>query len=218
MREPYYKDDSCTIYHGDCMDILPDIKCVDVVLTDPPYGLAESSSDKNKYGIFQDTASNVFRVVTWLLAFYPDQRIVMTPGQKMMFKYREPNAVGAFYYPKATGSCSWGFVGWQPIYFYGKDPYLQRGMGRRINSFMSTEISPDNGHPCPKPIKQWSWLLQRCSMKGETVIDPFMGSGTTLRAAKDLHRKAIGVELEEKYCEIAAKRLQQEVFDFGGTS
>jgi site-specific DNA-methyltransferase (adenine-specific) len=69
-------------------------------------------------------------------------------------------------------------------------------------------------HPSQKPYPFMTWLVQRLSDEGHTILDPFMGSGTTLRAAKDLRRKAIGIEIEEKYCEIAAKRLEQEVFDF----
>lgn len=212
--KPYYEEDGITIYHGDCREILPTLPKVDLVLTDPPYGLTDNNTDKNAYGLFIDTSENVFNVVSWVLNFYKDQRLVMTPGQKMMFKYPEPIAVGAFYYPAGSGSCSWGFVGWQPIFYYGKDPYLQRGKGRAMNSSISTEQADKNGHPCPKPVKQWQWLMQRCSFDGETIIDPFMGSGTTLRAAKDLNRKAIGIEIEEKYCDIAVKRLRQEVFSF----
>jgi site-specific DNA-methyltransferase (adenine-specific) len=68
-----------------------------------------------------------------------------------------------------------------------------------------------NGHPCPKPLKAWRRLLNNISQPEQTVLDPFMGSGTTLRTAKDLGRKAIGIEIEERYCEIAAKRLAQDV-------
>ena len=82
------------------------------------------------------------------------------------------------------------------------------------DSFMSTEAAEKNGHPCPKPIVQWKRLLNRCTIRGETTLDPFMGSGTTLVAAKQLGRKAIGIEIEEKYCEIAVKRLAQGVLDF----
>jgi site-specific DNA-methyltransferase (adenine-specific) len=69
-------------------------------------------------------------------------------------------------------------------------------------------------HPTQKPLKLISELMQLFSNEGDIALDPFMGSGTTLRAAKDLGRKAIGIEIEEKYCEIAVKRLAQEVFDF----
>jgi site-specific DNA-methyltransferase (adenine-specific) len=70
----------------------------------------------------------------------------------------------------------------------------------------------NNGHPCPKPIK-WAKILIN-KTKSQSTIDPFMGSGTTLVAAKELGRKAIGIEIEEKYCEIAVRRLQQDVFQW----
>jgi len=69
----------------------------------------------------------------------------------------------------------------------------------------------DNGHPCPKPLAWAKWLIAKST--AQTVLDPFMGSGTTLRAAKDLGRKAIGIEIEERYCEIAAKRMSQMVME-----
>lgn len=209
--KPYYQDDAVTIYHGDCRDVLPTLPKVDLVLTDPPYGLAGDLTDKNDYESFQDNADEVTALVLEVLKTAKTERFVMTPGQSQMFKYPPPLAVGAFYYPAGSGSCSWGFVGWQPIFYYGKDPYLQRGKGRAMNSHSSTEQAEKWGHPCPKPIGAWSWLMNRASFKGETILDPFMGSGTTLRAAKDLGRKAIGIEIEEKYCEIAAKRMAQEV-------
>ena len=80
---------------------------------------------------------------------------------------------------------------------------------------MSTSIF--HARPRPKPLPWMKWAVALVSRPGETVIDPFMGSGTTLRAAKDLGRRAIGIEIEERYCEIAAKRLGQEVL-FGVTN
>ena len=72
----------------------------------------------------------------------------------------------------------------------------------------------ESSHTCPKPINLIKKVVCRLSDPSDSIIDPFLGSGTTLRAAKDLGRKAIGIEIEERYCEIAAKRMAQEVFDF----
>ena len=87
-------------------------------------------------------------------------------------------------------------------------------MGARSDVIKHSETAPKYDHPAIKPYKFWKLLLARCSVKtDEIVLDPFMGSGTTLRAAKDLNRKCIGIEIEEKYCEIAAKRLSQSVME-----
>lgn len=212
--KPYYQDDNATIYHADCRDVLKTIGEIDVILTDPPYGLAGAETEKNAYESFTDDECEVKKLVLDVIEIANWNRFVMTPGQKMMFKYPEPKAIGAFFYPAGTGSCSWGFVGWQPIFYYGKDPVLADRKGRAMNSFSATEQSEKNGHPCPKPIKTWTRLLERVSRKGELIVDPFMGSGTTLRAAKDTGRRAIGIEIEEKYCEIAANRMAQECFSF----
>jgi len=85
----------------------------------------------------------------------------------------------------------------------------------RPTSITSFDTADKVDHPCPKPIRWVTWLTSMVSQEGETVLDPFMGSGTTLRAARDLGRKAIGIEIEERYCEIAARRLDQAVLDFG---
>jgi DNA modification methylase len=97
--------------------------------------------------------------------------------------------------------------------FYGSSPDLQKGS--KAIAIASTDTGEKNGHPCPKPLSWMRWLVSLGSRVGETVLDPFMGSGTTLVAAKQLYRNAIGIEIEERYCEIAAKRLSQEVFDWG---
>jgi DNA modification methylase len=78
------------------------------------------------------------------------------------------------------------------------------------------EAPEKNGHPCPKPEKSWAWLVNKVATREMTVLDPFMGSGTTMRVCKDLNIKSIGIEMSEEYCEIAANRMRQEVFNFGG--
>lgn len=217
---PYYEENGITIYNADCRDVLFTHPAVDCVLTDPPYGVNlgvkanNQRFNRQQYSSFTDTPEVVIPLVNHVLDMCLDlaERVVMTPGTRNMFAYPEPSHVGSFYYPSASGCNAWGFSCWQPIFYYGKDPY--GGVGSRPDSMMSTEAAENNGHPCPKPIGQWLWLMNRVSRQGETVLDPFMGSGTTLRAAKDLGRKAIGIEIEERYCEIAANRLRQEVLSF----
>jgi len=214
----YYQDSYCTIYHGDCREVLPEVGDVDLVLTDPPYGVGKlvggisKARNKNHYASHDDTEEFVETVVVPVIITCIEkvQRVVLTPGSRCMWLYPRPYCTGVFYYPAGAGMSRWGFNCWQPILFYGKDPY--GGTLGKHNARRSTEASDKSiDHPCPKPIGDWKWLLDRASKEGETILDPFMGSGTTLRAAKDLQRHAIGIELEEKYCEIAAKRLAQEV-------
>ena len=74
-----------------------------------------------------------------------------------------------------------------------------------------TERAEKNGHPCPKPIGAWSWLLEKVSQSGEVVLDPFMGSGTTLVAAELLGRRGIGIEIDPGYFDIACRRVEEAV-------
>jgi site-specific DNA-methyltransferase (adenine-specific) len=197
-----------TLYLGDCLEIMPGLGKVDAVVTDPPYGLSGAATEKNAYTSFSDDAAATEALVKSVISLC-SCRLIMTPGQKLMFKYPEPDAIGAFFYPAGTGSCSWGFVGWQPIFYYGKDPILADGKGRAMNSFSSTEQAEKNGHPCPKPLKSWTKLTKRVTRRGETILDPFMGSGTTGVASAKLGRKFIGIEIDAEYFDIACKRIEQ---------
>ena len=128
-----------------------------------------------------------------------------------MWDYPHPRAVGGFYQPAAVGMSPWGFAGFNPVLFYGKD--TRDGKGQ--SSVMTVLTAPPScdEHPCSKPDPAMRWMVNKATLENETVLDPFMGSGTTLRAAKDLQRHAIGIEIEERYCEIAAKRMGQEVLN-----
>ena len=207
-----------TLYLGDCRTILPALSGVDVVVTDPPYGVQFAGSstkwsqaDGIGYASYSDTRDNVREIIIPAIraAVSIARAAVITPGLASMFLYDEPRAVGWIYYPSGANSGPWGFVCGQPIFYYGKDPYRAKQLGRLPNCFASVEAAEANGHPCPKPIRQMEWLTHRGSLAGDLVLDPFMGSGTTGVACARLGRKFIGIEIEPKYFDIACRRIEQ---------
>lgn len=223
LPKPYYQDSAVTLYHGDCREIVPLLGRFDATITDPPYGVnftgnqtKHTKKDGVGYASFDDSKERVIAEIIPLveLCISVSDRCVLTPGLNCMFEYPNPRAVGWIYYPSGANSGPWGFVCGQPIFYYGKDPYLEKQLGSRPNCFSTTEAAEQNGHPCPKAIGQMMWLVNRGSLEGMTVLDPFAGSGTTGRACKDLGRKCVMIEREEKYCEIAARRMGQEVLNF----
>ncbi len=222
MLKPYYDHGGITIYHADCREIIEGIN-FDAIITDPPYGVflgevgtgQEILKKQTGYSLFQDSVDYLRGVCIPALtdALRKSKRGAVFCGNRNLWLYPPAEEVGCWFVPAATSRGKWGFNCANLILYYGKDPMA--GLGSTANSKM-LQISSDNvDHPCPKPMKIVSWLVSKASAIQDIILDPFMGSGTTLRAAKDLGRKAIGIEIEEKYCEIAAKRLQQEVFNFG---
>jgi DNA modification methylase len=233
--KPYYQHAGITIYHGDNRELLPELAC-DVIFADPPYGVGlEAKRAKQRGGgvsiregtyevrhgefWFYDTPEYVSVVVVPIIEQCRSKAnaVALTPGTRNMWMYHPPDDMGCFYSGAGTGMGKWGFTCCHPILYYGNDPYLANSMGSRPNSCGQTYPNDANevAHPCAKPIRMMMWLVNRVTLEGGTIIDPFTGSGAILLAAKELRRKAIGIEIEEKYCEIAAKRLSQEVFDFG---
>ena len=207
--KPYYSRGGIDIYVGDAREVLPTLPNVDVVLTDPPYG------NDTVYDGYEDTQEALESLICTTMPLLREKatRVLLTPGVGNLWRYPQPDWTLAWFTPAGAGSGPWGFCCWQPIIAYGKDPYLQESLGRRPDAIVWTETSEKNGHPVPKPIAFWRWLVQRAVVRSTDVIcDPFCGSGTTLRAAKDLGFKAISIEQSERYAEIAANRLQQEVF------
>ena len=209
-----------TLYRGDCLEILPTLGKVDAAVTDPPYGVqyagsATRHSDRHgeTYASFEDTPENVAAVVIPAIrhALELSDRAAITPGIRNARMYPEPQGEGVIWYPSGANIGPWGFVCHQPIYYYGRCPFLATGRGSRPTGFQSTEAAGENGHPCPKPIGQMSWLVERVTSRGDTILDPFMGSGTTIVAAHNLGRVGIGIEIEPKYFDIACKRVEQAV-------
>jgi site-specific DNA-methyltransferase (adenine-specific) len=219
--KPYYEQDGIVIYHGDCREILPTIGPVDLVLTDPPYGISlnpdntrfsgGSSASKAKRGagikslstprIIADDAEfdPSFLLdygkhqVIWGWNNYPDK---LPRGAALVWLKRNDEAFGTFL---SDAELAW----------------MSKGHGVYCKRSYPQALAHDRQHPTQKPLDLMKWCLSFFP-NAQTILDPFVGSGTTLRAAKDLGRKAIGIEIDERNCEIAAKRLQQAVLPLGG--
>ena len=214
LPNPYFQDDAVVIYCADNRDILPLIpdKSVDLVLTDPPYGIGL------EYGSFEDTPENVKQLVNQVIpeSIRIAKRVLLTCATRQQSFYPAPDWVLCWLNRAGAYPNPWGFTCWQPILAYGSDPYLENRMGSRSDVIEHSERAPKNGHPCPKPVNFWKLLITRGSVKDtDILLDPFLGSGTSVMASKHLGRKCIGIEIEEKYCEIAAKRCSQSVMNFG---
>jgi site-specific DNA-methyltransferase (adenine-specific) len=205
--KPYYEHGGITIYHGDCREVLPQLESIDLVLTDPPYGVGVD------YGAFDDTPASVAALVGEVVpcAISRARTVALTCGTRQIHMYPPTTWVLCWLNRAGSYPNPWGFTCWQPVLVYGPDPFLARGMGSRSDVLEHSETAEKNGHPVPKPEGFWKKLLCRVCLPDDLVVDPFMGSGTTLRVAKDMCMSAVGIEIEERYCEIAAKRLSQEV-------
>lgn len=219
LPKPYYQDNACTIYHANCREILPLLDLADLVLTDPPYGIGEARG-KNK------SRSRLAAATDYGVDSWDDEPVSPELMSLVIDQGRRAIVFGGNYYAMAPSSCwlVWDKdngandfadceLAWTNL------PRAVRRLRYRWNGFQQEpgRRKEIRAHPTQKPLAVIKWCLSFVP-EAETVIDPFMGSGTTLRAAKDTGRKAIGIEIEEKYCEIAAKRLAQEVFNFEGAA
>lgn len=238
--KPYYEDSYCTIYHGDCRDVLPGLTA-DATVTDPPYGTGHYESDvvvltpemlgslpmpaavfgypERLIGLC--VASNLVpnEWITWwasnaaIKAFgvhglWMESECVAVFGPHRFQTLRQERS------SSSRAVLDKGYIGNNRLGIGNPD-------SRRVGDVW-TDAAPglafnshERLHPNQKPLSVVTRLVEGTTLPGDVVLDPFMGSGTTLRAAKDLGRRAIGIEIEERYCEIAAKRLAQEVLDFG---
>lgn len=183
---------------------------IDVCLTDPPYGIGDSHTEKNNYATHDDTKENLSGLIEGFLPLARDACgvTVVTTGNMNHRMYPAPTWTMAWFVPAGTGRGPWGFCCWQPILCYGKDPKLAKGKGSHPDAIVHTETAEDFGHPCSKPIRFWTWLLLRVSEPGDTVYDPFLGSGTTLVAAHAEGRVCYGLEIDPAYVDVCVERWQ----------
>jgi site-specific DNA-methyltransferase (adenine-specific) len=212
--EPYYSDDSVTIYHGDCLRLAA-LWCdprPSVLVTDPPYGIAYESG---QFGTLprsiandQDTSTRDEALFLWGGGGRP----ALVFGS---WRAPRPEHTRALLIWDTKGALGMGAldIPWKPahqeIYVLGRGFTGHRGTD--VLSYAPVQSMAANGrvHPNEKPVDLLQALIAKCPPG--VIVDPFMGSGSTLRAAKNLGRKAVGIELEERYCEIAARRMGQEV-------
>lgn len=210
----YYQDDHVTLYHGDCLTEHREWLTADVLVTDPPYGMAyESGRVKHRptQAIAGDLTTKVRddALAAWgdrpAIAFgkWNVERPANIRARLIWSKGSDPG-MGDLNFP-------WGNSD-EEIYVFGKGFVGKRGPNVLVHN--KPPVGNRDAHPTPKPVPLMERLIEKCPPG--VIADPFAGSGATLMAAKNLGRKAIGVELEERYCEIIAKRLSQEVFDLEG--
>jgi site-specific DNA-methyltransferase (adenine-specific) len=231
--KPYFCEDGITIYHGDCREILPSLDRVDVVVADPPYPGLKGATLRNLGGGVSARRTETKSVGTpwgedlsglakaWdlcdfaMFVFCSYHFCAAVPGAvgappiALVSWYKRNSMPSMNNVPQYETEFIWAFkkssgLDWRKLRGFYDIPMLQAGC-------MAQERFVEDGvavHPAQKPK---DLIVSILKIGGETILDPYMGTGTTLQAAKDSGRKAVGIEIEERYCEMAAKRLAQKV-------
>lgn len=211
--KPYYADNLVTLFHGDCRELLPSLSSVDLLITDPPYGVKMDKGFTGSGGFGGHGAAiprRRYEQDEWD-AVRPDKAIfdaMLTIADKVII------FGGNFFadiLPQSKHWIVWDKLNTMPS--FGDCELLWTNIKRNSIKKITYQYNGLLGkesfrcHPTQKPLGLLIQLISEYSTGG-LIVDPFAGSGTTLRASKDLNRKAIGIEIEEKYCEIAARRLE----------
>ena len=215
--KPYYQDEWVTIYHGDCREILPQLPKVDLVLTDPPYG-KQWARGINAFGD-NPSLSEDYSSLLWdrtrppkecfdLIREQSSNQIIF--GGNYFTDYLPPSNCwlvwdkkGSIGFQNPMSDCELIWTSFNTV--VKKYTFIQQG-------FVS-DTKDKRLHPTQKPSELVYRILEDYSGPSDTILDPFLGSGTTAYCAKKLNRKCIGIEIEEKYCEMAANRCRQMVMD-----
>ena len=223
LPEPYYQDEAVTIYHADCRDILPHLPKVDLVLTDPPYGSGgrDGSVHLNDDSMFGNKMLNDSYI--WFLQQVAKECFKKSRDDSHCYTFSDwrkwKDAQVAFettgwelrsliVWDKGNGMGEFWRSSYELILFLTKRKPRKLNRGDCYNVIKCPSVK-GKLHPAEKPLDLLCHLIDASSIAGDLIFDPFAGSGTTLVAAKRLGRKAIGIEIEEKYCRIAVERLKQ---------
>lgn len=248
LPRPYYEEDGCTIYHGDSFDLLHDLSGIGAVVTDPPYSSGGAfRGDRAMQTSVKYVNSDTAAYRPEFAGDNRDQRAFLAWCSMWLNAARQASVDGAVLasfidwrnLPMLTDAVQCGGWVWRNLATWHK-PGIRMQKGRFSASaeyvvyatngpVLDGAGSPQNVFPCApvggddkehiaeKPAAVLRWVMQVVP-PGAVVLDPFMGSGSTLRAAKDCGHKVIGIDVDERYCEIAARRLAQGVLDFGAAS
>lgn len=211
--------DDVRLICGDNLMVLPTLSGIDAVVTDPPYGLALGTNEqrrgwktkhlgKRAYAGSDDTYEDFVGAIVPRLnaAIGLAKRAAVFTGPHIQ-EQRKASAIGGIFCPAASGRTCWGFKEFLPILLYGVRQDLHRGS--RPTVLRSTAKAEKNGHPCPKPLEWMVWLVEMTTRPGETVLDPFMGSGMTGVACVQTGRRFIGIEIDPAYFAIASQRVAE---------
>lgn len=232
LPKPYYDSDGITIFHGDCREILPELERAALVLSDPPWGIGVRTdsgrfqSQDGGWWSCKDRSTQTFQEGAPVIGddepFDPAQ--LLTAGKRHIlwgghcFADKLPPSPGWLVWDKRHGieDCEWpqseGELAWTNV-CKGVRFFRHRWMGLVRQTEQGQHL-----HPTQKPVALMAWCIEKWSKPGDLILDPYLGSGPTTAAARELGRRCIGIELSEEYCAIAAKRLAQGVLDFGGPS
>ena len=232
--KPYFEDEFVTLFHADSFEVMAGMgdESVDCVITDPPYtdyvhtnaksnrsgsGASEINFDSFTNEKLREAFDEFGRLTRRWVVSTLDHRHAL-PMETNPPKNLRLMRIGVWVKnnPMPQISADRPAHGWESIAYLHKAEVKPAWNGGGAHGNYVSNLAAPTGHPTPKPVKMFSSFVERFTDPGDLILDPFAGGGTTLLAARNLGRRAIGVELDEKYCELIAKRLGQQTFDFEG--
>lgn len=209
--KPYYSDDTVTLYHGDCRDVLPDLGPVDVVITDPPYSTGRSESEWAATGNIAVSLHMASELAPVMLVFgtssgrgieFARSSIRRLPHNRTLAWHR------AYVNSPAAGPWRWDLV---LIHVFGRGSFGRPEESSLMLTDGTKALALETGHKSPVPVRVMGWLYK--PFAPGVLLDPFAGTGSSLIAARQMGGRAIGIEIDERYCEAMANRLSRGVLE-----
>jgi site-specific DNA-methyltransferase (adenine-specific) len=226
--KPYFDDGDVAIYHGDCTEIAPSLGAFNLLCTDPPYGIKAARKAARSGVKSARSGSQIYKLTArdYGESSWDDEPPPRALLEKLRATSRWQCIFGGNYFelPPQKGWLVWDKLNDGTKFADVELAWTNYDVAARLKRHewngmhrggVAGRAAEPRFHPTQKPIAVMSWAIGLCPERPTTVFDPFMGSGTTLRACKDLGIRCVGIEREEKYCEIAAKRLSQQTLALG---